>query len=76
MLFFSTSRKNGFSLEEDMDAPPGQRYKLKAVPFSKNITFGVSGCLQCYAIVYIFIFLVCIYLFSLCRREGAYIYIG
>ncbi|KAJ9543345.1 hypothetical protein OSB04_023052 [Centaurea solstitialis] len=35
-------RKNGFSLEEDMDAPPGSRYRLKAVPFSKNITFGVS----------------------------------
>lgn len=36
-------RKNGFVLEEDVDAPPGQRFMLKAVPFSKNITFGVAG---------------------------------
>lgn len=44
-IFFSLqlSRKNGFSLEEDVDAPPGHRYNLKAVPFSKNITFGVAG---------------------------------
>ncbi|ONH93891.1 hypothetical protein PRUPE_8G259200 [Prunus persica] len=35
-------RKNGFSLEEDPHAPPGQHFKLKAVPFSKNITFGVE----------------------------------
>ncbi|KAI7735013.1 hypothetical protein M8C21_016193 [Ambrosia artemisiifolia] len=35
-------RKNGFSLEEDLDAPPGNRYKLRAVPFSKNITFGAA----------------------------------
>ncbi|PON96568.1 DNA mismatch repair protein [Trema orientale] len=35
-------RKNGFSLEEDPDAPPGHHFKLKAVPFSKNITFGVE----------------------------------
>uniref|UniRef100_A0A5B7C9M9 Putative DNA mismatch repair protein PMS1 isoform X2 n=1 Tax=Davidia involucrata TaxID=16924 RepID=A0A5B7C9M9_DAVIN len=35
-------RKNGFALEEDVHAPPGHRFKLKAVPFSKNITFGVS----------------------------------
>ncbi|XP_017237716.2 DNA mismatch repair protein PMS1 isoform X2 [Daucus carota subsp. sativus] len=34
-------RKNGFALEEDFNAPLGQRFKLKAVPFSKNITFGV-----------------------------------
>ncbi|XP_028804109.1 DNA mismatch repair protein PMS1-like [Neltuma alba] len=33
-------RKNGFTLEEDPNAPPGCRYKLKAVPFSKNIVFG------------------------------------
>ncbi|XP_040364784.1 DNA mismatch repair protein PMS1 isoform X3 [Rosa chinensis] len=36
-------RKNGFSLEEDLHAPPGHHFKLKAVPFSKNITFGVEG---------------------------------
>ncbi|KAH9612900.1 hypothetical protein KSS87_000883, partial [Heliosperma pusillum] len=35
--------KNGFSLEEDLHAAPGNRLKLKAVPFSKNITFGVEG---------------------------------
>ncbi|KAK7270208.1 hypothetical protein RIF29_23191 [Crotalaria pallida] len=35
-------RKNGFTLEEDSSAPPGCRYKLKSVPFSKNITFGVE----------------------------------
>nr|GMD66764.1 DNA mismatch repair protein PMS1 isoform X1 [Ipomoea batatas] len=37
-----TIRKNGFSLEEDLHAPPGLRFNLKAVPFSKNITFGVA----------------------------------
>ncbi|KAE8009504.1 hypothetical protein FH972_005936 [Carpinus fangiana] len=36
-------RKNGFTLEEDPCAPPGQHFRLKAVPFSKNITFGVEG---------------------------------
>ncbi|GAB4829905.1 hypothetical protein Ancab_019551 [Ancistrocladus abbreviatus] len=35
-------RKNGFSLEEDLQGPPGYHFKLKAVPFSKNITFGVE----------------------------------
>ncbi|KAE8671299.1 DNA mismatch repair protein PMS1 [Hibiscus syriacus] len=35
-------RKNGFVLEEDPDAPPGHHFKLRAVPFSKNITFGVE----------------------------------
>ncbi|XP_065861318.1 DNA mismatch repair protein PMS1 [Euphorbia lathyris] len=35
-------RKNGFALEEDQHAPPGHRFRLKAVPFSKNITFGVE----------------------------------
>lgn len=35
-------RKNGFALEEDPDALPGHHFKLKAVPFSKNITFGVE----------------------------------
>ncbi|XP_022854684.1 DNA mismatch repair protein PMS1-like [Olea europaea var. sylvestris] len=41
-MHLDTIRKNGFLLEEDMHAPPGQRFKLKAVPFSKNITFGVA----------------------------------
>ncbi|KAF2315001.1 hypothetical protein GH714_037497 [Hevea brasiliensis] len=35
-------RKNGFTLEEDPHASPGHRFKLKAVPFSKNVTFGVE----------------------------------
>ncbi|KAL5791807.1 hypothetical protein ACOSP7_000401 [Xanthoceras sorbifolium] len=35
-------RKNGFALEEDLHAPPGHHFKLKAIPFSKNITFGVE----------------------------------
>ncbi|KAK8509841.1 hypothetical protein V6N13_093685 [Hibiscus sabdariffa] len=35
-------RKNGFVLEEDAHAPPGHHFKLRAVPFSKNITFGVE----------------------------------
>ncbi|KAI3682756.1 hypothetical protein L1987_82977 [Smallanthus sonchifolius] len=41
-MHMDTIRKNGFSLEEDVDAPPGRHHKLKAVPFSKNITFGVA----------------------------------
>lgn len=43
MWIGSDLRKNGFSLEEDPHAPPGHHFKLKAVPFSKNITFGVEG---------------------------------
>ncbi|XP_021776342.1 LOW QUALITY PROTEIN: DNA mismatch repair protein PMS1-like, partial [Chenopodium quinoa] len=35
-------RKNGFILEEDLDSSSGNRFKLKSVPFSKNITFGVE----------------------------------
>ncbi|KAG5514241.1 hypothetical protein RHGRI_035591 [Rhododendron griersonianum] len=41
-MHMDTIRKNGFALEEDSHAPPGHRFKLKAVPFSKNITFGVA----------------------------------
>ncbi|KAL2510553.1 DNA mismatch repair protein PMS1 [Abeliophyllum distichum] len=41
-MHLDTIRKNGFLLEEDVHAPPGHRFKLKAVPFSKNITFGVA----------------------------------
>ncbi|GFZ19434.1 DNA mismatch repair protein [Actinidia rufa] len=41
-MHMDTIRKNGFALEEDFHAPPGHRFKLKAVPFSKNITFGVA----------------------------------
>ncbi|KAL6974844.1 hypothetical protein U1Q18_047053 [Sarracenia purpurea var. burkii] len=42
-MHMDTIRKNGFSLEEELHAPPGDRFKLIAVPFSKNITFGVAG---------------------------------
>ncbi|KAL5983775.1 hypothetical protein ACLOJK_017867 [Asimina triloba] len=35
-------QKNGFSLIEDADAPSGHHFLLKAVPFSKNITFGAE----------------------------------
>lgn len=41
--FLSGDRKNGFTIEEDPHALPGNRFRLKAVPFSKNITFGVEG---------------------------------
>ncbi|CAH9079164.1 unnamed protein product [Cuscuta europaea] len=37
-----TIRKNGFTLEEDVHAPPGLRFNLKAVPFSQKIMFGVA----------------------------------
>jgi hypothetical protein len=40
---FLIFRKNGFVLAEDLHASPGKHYLLKAVPFSKNITFGVQG---------------------------------
>ncbi|XWS46672.1 hypothetical protein CRYUN_Cryun14cG0087800 [Craigia yunnanensis] len=36
--------KNGFVLEEDPHAPLGHHFKLSAVPFSKNITFGLEVC--------------------------------
>ncbi|KAK6120212.1 hypothetical protein DH2020_046118 [Rehmannia glutinosa] len=41
-MHMDTFRKNGFLLEEDMHAPTGRRFILKAVPFSKNITFGIA----------------------------------
>ncbi|KAL6899348.1 hypothetical protein ACP4OV_006006 [Aristida adscensionis] len=41
-MHMSTIRKNGFVLVEDLHASPGNHYLLKAVPFSKNITFGVQ----------------------------------
>lgn len=41
--FSQLFRKNGFILAEDLHASPGNHYLLKAVPFSKNITFGVQG---------------------------------
>ncbi|XP_047335121.1 DNA mismatch repair protein PMS1 [Impatiens glandulifera] len=50
-MHMDTFRRNGFSLEEDAHAPPGQRFKLKAVPFSKNITFGVADVEQLISIL-------------------------
>ncbi|CAA0832028.1 DNA mismatch repair protein PMS1 [Striga hermonthica] len=41
-MHMDTFRKNGFLLEEDIQAPSGHRFILKAVPFSKNITFGIA----------------------------------
>ncbi|KAL6634679.1 hypothetical protein ACP70R_027350 [Stipagrostis hirtigluma subsp. patula] len=41
-MHMGTIRKNGFVLAEDVHASPGNHYLLKAVPFSKNITFGVQ----------------------------------
>ncbi|XP_042034704.1 DNA mismatch repair protein PMS1-like isoform X2 [Salvia splendens] len=41
-MYMDIFRKNGFLLEEDDQAPCGHRFVLKAVPFSKNITFGVA----------------------------------
>ncbi|KAB1202965.1 DNA mismatch repair protein PMS1 [Morella rubra] len=38
----SNKKRNGFFLDEDPHAPPGLHFILKAVPFSKNITFGVE----------------------------------
>ncbi|KAF3330253.1 DNA mismatch repair protein PMS1 isoform X1 [Carex littledalei] len=35
-------RKNGFVLAQDANAAPGHQFLLKAVPFSKNITFGAE----------------------------------
>lgn len=36
-------RKNGFVVALDANAPPGNQFLLKAVPFSKNVTFGAEG---------------------------------
>jgi DNA mismatch repair protein PMS2 len=40
-------RRNGFELVEAEDAPAGRRFRLAAVPFSKNITFGPAGEISC-----------------------------
>ncbi|KAG0603735.1 hypothetical protein M758_10G116800 [Ceratodon purpureus] len=37
-----TFRQNGFDFVENENAPPGRRLQLSAVPFSKNITFGIG----------------------------------
>ncbi|KAH9542752.1 hypothetical protein CY35_13G024300 [Sphagnum magellanicum] len=37
-----TFRQNGFDFIENDEAPPGRRLCLSAVPFSKNITFGIG----------------------------------
>ncbi|CAM8924789.1 unnamed protein product [Rhodiola kirilowii] len=41
-MHLDTLRKNGFTLEEDLHAPPGNHFRLVAVPFSKNIVFGAE----------------------------------
>ncbi|KAG8060422.1 hypothetical protein GUJ93_ZPchr0002g24547 [Zizania palustris] len=41
-MHMSTIRRNGFVLSEDLHASPCNCYLLKAVPFSKNITFGAQ----------------------------------
>ncbi|KAJ4910213.1 DNA mismatch repair protein PMS1 [Raphanus sativus] len=35
-------RENGFILDENPSAPPGRHLRLRAVPYSKKITFGVE----------------------------------
>ncbi|GLJ47147.1 hypothetical protein SUGI_0995380 [Cryptomeria japonica] len=35
-------RRNGFDFAEDASAPPGRRFLLTSVPYSRNITFGVG----------------------------------
>ncbi|XP_022640680.1 DNA mismatch repair protein PMS1 isoform X3 [Vigna radiata var. radiata] len=42
-MYMDIIRKNGFALEEDPNAQPGYRFKLKSVPFSKNTVFGIEG---------------------------------
>ncbi|KAK7356411.1 hypothetical protein VNO80_15682 [Phaseolus coccineus] len=42
-MYMDVIRKNGFTLEEDPNAQPGCRFKLKSVPFSKNTMFGIEG---------------------------------
>ncbi|CAI5481515.1 unnamed protein product [Closterium sp. Yama58-4] len=37
-----TFRSNGFHFSVDESAPSGRRFRLSAVPFSKNIVFGAS----------------------------------
>ena len=44
-LNFASGRQNGFDFVENESAPPGRRLQLSAVPFSKNITFGIGGTL-------------------------------
>ncbi|ESW16287.1 hypothetical protein PHAVU_007G144100 [Phaseolus vulgaris] len=41
-MYMDVIRKNGFTLEEDPNAQPGCRFKLKSVPFSKNTMFGIE----------------------------------
>lgn len=36
-------RKNGFKVEKDVTAVVGKRFRLVALPMSKNIIFGVQG---------------------------------
>ncbi|KAL1225141.1 DNA mismatch repair protein PMS1 [Cardamine amara subsp. amara] len=42
LMHMDIIRENGFLLEENPSAPPGKHFRLRAVPYSKNITFGVE----------------------------------
>ncbi|XP_010422584.1 PREDICTED: DNA mismatch repair protein PMS1 [Camelina sativa] len=42
LMHMDIIRENGFLLEENPSAPPGKHFRLRAVPYSKNIIFGVE----------------------------------
>ncbi|ESQ37908.1 hypothetical protein EUTSA_v10028404mg [Eutrema salsugineum] len=42
LMHMDVIRENGFLLEENPSAPPGRHFRLRAVPYSKKITFGVE----------------------------------
>jgi DNA mismatch repair protein PMS2 len=42
LMHMDIIRENGFLLEENPSAPPGKHFRLRAIPYSKNITFGVE----------------------------------
>ncbi|XP_020878258.1 DNA mismatch repair protein PMS1 isoform X1 [Arabidopsis lyrata subsp. lyrata] len=42
LMHMDIIRENGFLLEENPSAPAGKHFRLRAVPYSKNITFGVE----------------------------------
>ncbi|VVB07009.1 unnamed protein product [Arabis nemorensis] len=42
LMHMDVIRENGFLLEENPSAPPGRHFRVRAVPYSKKITFGVE----------------------------------
>lgn len=42
LMHMDVIRENGFLLDENPSAPPGRHFRLRAVPYSKKITFGVE----------------------------------